>query len=257
MPTFAEQLTNDEYKGNDLIKNIPDFDTAAKMLIDAETYSGRSVALPTDNMTDEQRSSAREKIAKHFPEFKRPESVDDYGTSLEYDVNGETRKMEGDQLKALKDTAFKHGLTKDQFEGMAKDQAARLMASESERSQKIATGWRDLMMKEGVGFATSMSRLKQFVVSQDMPTEWVDQISSQSMDPLLASTLMRLADQFAEGGNFPTSTTEGDRAVSSKSQAQNRLVEIRRTPNWHLKQDLVTEHMKLSAIINDEKLTGI
>ena len=256
MSEFAEQLS-DEYKAHELIKNIPDANTAAKMLIDAESYSGRSVALPTDSMTDDQRSAAREKIAKHFPEFKRPESLDDYGTSLEYDVNGETRKLEGDQLRPLKETAFKHGLTKDQFEGMAKDQAARLVAMESEQAQKIATGWREMMMKEGVGFATSMSRLKQFVVSQDMPTEWVDQITSQSMDPALANTLMRLADQFQEGGNFPASQTEGDRAISSKSQAQARLAEIRKTPNWHLKQDLVTEHMKLSAIMNDETLTGI
>ena len=253
MSEFTDGLS-DEHKGNEYLGTIADGNAAAKILIDNKAYASQSIRLPADGDSQEVRTKAIEKVGKHFPEFKRPTKVDEYGDKLEYEIEGGAKKtFEGDNFKSLRDQAHKHGLTKGQFDGLAKDMAIKGDAAEATRLQKLNAGWRDLTVAEGTGFSATMSRLKQFIVAQDMPTEWVDQIGAQTFDPVVAKALLRISAQFEEGKSLPgPNNTAVNQGPLSKDTARQRLIEIDRTPNHAFKPDLMAEKMKLFAIINEE-----
>lgn len=66
MAEWHEGLS-DEYRGNESLANIPDIDTLAKSYLDAQSYMGGSIRIPSDDAGEDDWSSFNQKLTDKVP----------------------------------------------------------------------------------------------------------------------------------------------------------------------------------------------
>jgi len=126
----------DELKGSSALADVKDVASLAQQFVDQQSYLGSAIRVPSEDASKEDQQKFFEKIQKHAPHLMpRPEagnqeSLDavltalgrpDESTGYENVEIPDVLTFDDARMTAFKEMAHKHGLTKDQFNGMLGD----------------------------------------------------------------------------------------------------------------------------------------
>lgn len=118
MAEWHEGLS-DEYRGNESLANIPDIDTLAKSYLDAQSYMGGSIRIPSDDAGEDDWSSFNQKLTDKVPTLMNIPSDEAEARAALLSRLGRPAESSGYTTEGLNDDfrewAFENGLTDGQI----------------------------------------------------------------------------------------------------------------------------------------------
>ena len=235
-PKWYDGLPED-VRSHQEILNTPDLETAAKRIIDQAAFASRSIRIPGEDASEEDRTKFYERIIKDVPDLMRtpesgstdiytrlgkPDEVDGYKPPEREGVN-----FDNDQTKAFREIAHKNNLTQAQFEGIVSDMTDLNLAAEARFRETTDASIKKLSDEWGPAYGQRANMIKQFVDLTNAPSSVKKLVEAGKAGYETMTWLYSLTKQLGgEGGALKIQPQGGSHEMSS-SEAKNKIAEIR------------------------------
>lgn len=255
---FRDSLPED-IRGNSAFDNVKDLGDLATQYVNAQSFLGSSIRIPSENSSDEDRQKFYDKVLNAAPNLMpKPDADDEASIAAVYAALGrpadaDTYALEGVELTPeMKKAAHEAGLTQSQFAAVYKQFVQPSLDNGAARQAQLEQG-RELLAKEwGYAFQTKEQTAQALLAKTGAPAELQE---SAAKGKLNADTL-RWVDQLVtsigkEGLDLVNHGQGGGRMTPAEAKAQ--IAEImgnRQHAYWNAsdprhaqaKQDLVDLH---------------
>lgn len=221
------------------IKAADDPDKALQEIQNAASYMGNALRIPGEDASEEDRAAFYSKLQEKVPglmpkptdeniqelyDYLRPKSPDEYKFEAP-----EGREIPSD-FEAFSKVAHKHGLSKQQFEGLLKDilepqweQQDSLAADQAQAMKELGKDW-------GAAYDQNMSMVKNFLRLTDAPEGIVELLSEGAMSPEEIKWIHSVAKATKSDTELANQEVQNPAAVTP-DEAQARISEILNNPD--------------------------
>lgn len=244
-PSDWRSMLSEEWRENPSLKDFKSLDDVAKSYAELKSYQGRSIAIPTDDASEEDRKAFLEKITSKFPDLIPRPNLDDEEAAREFFKQlGAPEKPEEypvpelpegvnipeDRINQLRELAFEAGVTKDQFQKVMAKLVEQDVKMIEEYAQRFMEGHKALREEWGVAYDERVERADQ-IREQFFPF-----IPKEEMNADTAKALYEISLRLgSEPVDMSTQGSAGTGAMAP-AEAQQRIDEIMRNrehPYWN------------------------
>jgi hypothetical protein len=245
---------------NALLKEVKDLPTLAKVAVDLKSYQGQSIRIPGPESGDADKKEFHEKLKKAAPSLveipddeKAAEPITDIllarlgkpkdrtGYPTLKDLGIET-KMDEESLRAQADEL---GLTKKQYERMAKA-TAKIMEAQAQKNSELAKA---IKSELGEAFEERLTAAAAVAKKLGRSAEFVEKLKNGAVNAEEAKSWINVAKAMgAEAGELGGQDGGGSQKITP-SEARERIDELYRNPALHDKSH--PRHPELVAKLLD------
>ena len=224
-----------EYKDSPTIKDVPDLGTLVKNYEHTKAMVGSSIRLPTEEAGAEDIAAIQQKLLEREylglmkkPDVENPESMAEVYRALgrPEDASGyiAPEEINGELFGAMADTALNLGLSKRQYEGIAKALADQQMAEYQQMEDRKAQEVGQLKGEWGPAFDQKIGRAVQVAEALKAPQSLIDALKDGSANGEAIRFMDTVATQLGkEGGQLATQV--GQVTESTVSDIKDRIAD--------------------------------
>lgn len=261
--TWHESLPED-MRGNESLAQIPDIQTLAKGYLDAQTYAGGAIRIPSNEAGEDDWSAFNKKLKDKVPTLLNLPGDEEAAKAALFARLGRPETAEGyegydtapEDLKQFLDFAHQTGLSNAQVKGWL-DHRAEAESASQEQAENDASEAVDLLKKEwGHAYEKKLSDAKKAVTAYaDQETQQFLTESGLSENPGMIRLMAAIGATLTEE---QTANLDGvNQFTMSPAEAKERIAEIYNNSNhpYHTgrNQDAEANMAKLFAIAHPEE----
>lgn len=232
----------DEVKQWDEVANSQSADQFWQRISSHRKHLGQSIRIPSEEASTEDMNAFYDKLQKRAPNlmpvpdqddpdavkavFSRlglPEEATQYG-----DIEDESLQFNEGQLDTLKGLAFNAGLTKSQFEALAKQVGAKTAEElqAAKEAQEAAQG--TLKEQWGMTAEDKLKETKAFLERSNAPQNLVELMASNAVDAETTLWLHKLSEGMGENNEMSNQNNDagGGNGTLAPYEAQERINEM-------------------------------
>ena len=258
-----------ELRENPTIKDTPSVETLAKRLVDTKSMLGNSIRVPGPDASQEDREKfLNTLLEKDVNLMRKPDLTDDASVDAvlaslgkpeapsEYYRPEEWAGVDDTRFEGIAEIAHKAGVTKRQFEIMAKEMSnydnqyfGQLQQEQSARMGELRNEW-------GKAFEQKTQRAAVIAKQLEMPQPLQEALAQGNVDVATYRWLDSMAEKFGSEGN---SLVQGAGAISAytPSEIRARRDELTRqmqgmNPSDPSYQDKLKQLVKYSEMLSED-----
>lgn len=267
---------NEELAANETISRYEDVNALAQGLIEGKATISRSIRIPSDDASDDDRSAFSAKLMEKAPnlmikpDFTNPEQSKEFYRTLgmpnsadEYkspEIQApEGVKVNAEQIEAFKGIAHKHGLTAAQYQGVVSDFMKGQIDTASVGVDQHAAAMKALREEWGMAADDRTAAAVLAAKASGAPEGIITAIESGQADPNMIKWLHSVGEQIGdETTNFARKQTlEGSmtpaEAQMQRSEIMNNTAHPYNNPMDPGNKAAVKAMVKLNHYISGEK----
>lgn len=283
--SWYETLPDDQ-KSAQMVRDSENLQAFVKQALDAHSYAGSSIRIPSKEASSEDMAAFREKLQKNvrglvqydpddeesmndlYKTLGRPEAPDQYGMPTfepQDDVQVDTSPAE-----AFRGVAHKYGLSQKQFDGVVREMTVAQVEKAREANENLKAGLNELKKEWGFAMDRKVEQAGQFAEQFFKNTpELAQAIRSHQANAGVLKDLAALADALGtESQNLTHGDGDPHHGTITPREAQTRLTEIRNNrdhPYWRQEHPdhgyAVNEYRRLTRLAlgeaGDEHVTTV
>jgi len=251
MAEWHESLS-DEYRGNETLANIPDIDTLAKSYLDAQSYVGNSIRIPSGDAGEEDWSKFNAKLQDKVPTLINIPADEQEAKAALYARLGRPEDAQGYTSEGLdegfRDWAFENGFTDSQIKALIERNGSDLEAATTANEEAARQAFDGLKQEWGHAYDQNLAAAnKALEVYAD--EQAIEFITSQGLHEN-ADMIKMLAAIGKQLGEEPASKigNQGNSFALTPDEAKAQIAEIQNNKShpYHTgKMDAVERMNKL------------
>ena len=255
---WRESLPED-IRGNAALANVKDVGDLANQFVNAQSFLGSSIRIPSENASDEDRQKFYDKVLNHAPNLMpKPNKDDPAAVAAVYAALGrpadpDSYALEGAELSPeMKKAAHDAGLTPDQFAQVYKQFVLPSLNANAAHLAEVKQGRDALAQEWGYAFQTKEQTAQALLEKTGAPSQLIEAAKKGQLN---ADTL-RWVDQLAtsigrEGLDLVNHGQGGGRMTPAEAKAQiSEIMNNRSHAYWNAsdpmheqaKKDIVDLH---------------
>jgi hypothetical protein len=215
---------------------------ALQQIKNAAAHMGNSLRIPSEDSSDEDKARFRSRVIEKIPELMlkpNPDDMDAFYSSLGRPESPDKYIIDTEELpndfELFSQTAFKHGLTQDQFRGVLEDIISQTKEQNEIDTAEHNTEMAALKSEWGEAYDQNMSSVKNFLLLSDAPEGIVEMFSEKAMSPREIKWIHSIANQTKAPVELAAQRTE-QQALLTPVEARNRIQEVMNNsshPYWN------------------------
>jgi hypothetical protein len=258
-----------ELRENPTIKDTPSVETLAKRLVDTKSMLGNSIRVPGPDASEEDRQKfLNTLLEKDVGLMQRPDPTNDDSVMNTLRALGLPEKpdeyyrpedwvgVDENRFMTIAEQAHKAGLTKRQFETMARNMAELDNQYVQHARQEQAAKMGELRTEWGKAFEQKTQRAAVIAKQLEMPESLQEALAQGNVDVSTYRWLDSMAEKFGSEGN---SLVQGAGAISAytPSEIRARRDELTRqmysmSPSDPAYQDKLKQLVKYSEMLSED-----
>lgn len=233
-PSFLDQFEGDIRTSLEK-SGVSDISGLAKQFIDAQSYIGQSIRVPSAEASEEDRKAFFQKIQKHAPDLiPKPNSEDQAAMEALWTQLGrpqdptEYKLPEGlgaEQIGDLAKYAHEAGLTNDQFTNLVSKMAEQETAQQQQAREAFEADQRALKQEWGQAYQQNIEKVARLAEQTGAPEAIVAAAKNGELDSNVAKWMHSLVERLGNEGNEMVNSQGTTQAVSP-AEAQAMLSDI-------------------------------
>ena len=237
----------EDIRGNSAFENVKDVGDLANQFVNAQSFLGSSIRIPSENAGEEDLTKFYDKVLKHAPNLMpKPDAGDEASinavlSALGRPADPSTYAIEGAELTDdLRKVAHEMGLTQAQFEKMYQGFVKPSLESSVAQEAETKAG-RDALAKEwGYAFQTKEQTAQALLEKTGAPSALVEAAKAGSLN---ADTLRWIDSMVTsigkEGLDLVNHGQGGHRMTPAEAKAQvNEIMSNRNHAYWNASDPL-------------------
>ncbi|CAL9954889.1 hypothetical protein VPHK225_0005 [Vibrio phage K225] len=225
--TWLESLPED-IRGNSALENVKDIGDLANQFVNAQSFLGSSIRIPSENAGEEDTQKFYEKVLKHAPNLMPVPNLEDEAglnaifSKLGRPADADTYAIENVELTPeMKKAAHEAGLTQAQFKAVYGQFIQPSIEAGSAHKAEVKAGRDKLAEEWGYAFQTKEQTAQALLAKTGAPQALVDAAAKGELN---ADTL-RWVDSLAtsigkEGLDLVNHGQQGGRMTPAEASAQ-------------------------------------
>ena len=197
--TWLEQLPED-IRGNSVFENVKDVSDLASQFVNAQSFLGSSIRIPSENAGEEDTQKFYDKVLKHAPNLMPVPNTEDEAAvaaimaKLGRPADADTYVIDGAELSPeMKKAAHEAGLTQDQFAKVFNSFVKPTLESNAAHQASVKQGREELAKEWGYAFQTKEQTAQALLEKTGAPAALIEAAKKGELN---AETL-RWADSLA------------------------------------------------------------
>lgn len=241
---------SDDLKGSSALADVKDIASLAQQFVDQQSYLGNAIRVPSEDASIEDKQKFYDKVQKHAPNLMpRPEAGNEEQMNAVLSALGRPDEATGyenvdvpdgitfseDRMTAFKDMAHKHGLTKDQFNGMLKDVLGMDATAQQSMDEAVVTSRQAIEKEWGAVFKDREAQAIAAAEATGAPEAIIQMAKEGKIGGDTLKWMHSLAVKIGGGeGNFNKDDGNGSGRMTP-SEAESQISDImnnRAHPYW-------------------------
>ena len=268
----------DDLKGSSALADVKDVASLAQQFVDQSSYLGSAIRVPSEDASAEDKQKFFDKVQKHAPHLMpRPEAGNqeqmdavltalgrpDEATGYENVDVPEGLAFDDARMDAFKGLAHKHGLTKDQFNGVLGDVLAMDAQSNTEMNEAVVTSRQAVEQEWGATFKDREAQAIAAAEATGAPEAVIQMAKEGKIGGDTLKWMHALATKIGGGegnANHDNGNNSG-RMTPVEAEAQiSDIMNNRQHPYWDAHhpehQSAIKKMMKLAAFADPKASTS-
>ena len=269
---------SDDLKGSSALADVTDVASLAQQFVDQSSYLGSAIRVPSEDASKEDQQKFFDKVQKHAPHLMpRPEAGNqeqmdavltalgrpDESTGYESVEIPEGLNFGEDRMDAFKGLAHKHGLTKDQFNGVLGDVLAMDAQTQTDMDAAVVTSRQAIEQEWGATFKDREAQAIAAAEATGAPEAIIQMAKEGKIGGDTLKWMHALASKIGggEGNANHDSGNNSGRMTPSEAEAQiSDILNNRSHPYWDShhpdNKAAISKMMKLAAFADPNASTN-
>lgn len=253
--TWMEAIPED-IRGSSALENVKDIGDLASQFVNAQSFLGSSIRIPSENASDEDRQKFYDKVLKSAPTLMpKPNPDDPNSVAAVYSALGrpadpDTYAIEGAELTPeMKKAAHEAGLTQDQFKEVYSKFVHPSIEQNAAHQASVKQGREELAKEWGFAFQTKEQTAHALLQKTNAPSSLVEAAQKGELNADTLRWIDSLATSIGrEGLDLVNHGQGGSRMTPSEAKAQiNEIMSNRQHAYWNA-SDPSHEKAKLDVL---------
>lgn len=255
---FRDSLP-EEIRGNSAFDNVKDLNDLATQYVNAQSFLGSSIRIPSENASDEDRQKFYDKVLNAAPNLMPKPNMEDSASvaavyaALGRPADADTYALEGVELSPeMKKAAHEAGLTQDQFKAVYQQFVQPSIDNNAAHLAQLKAGRDELAKEWGYAFQTKEQTAQALLQKTSAPTSLVEAAQKGELNADTLRWIDSLVTSIGkEGLDLVNHGQGGGRMTPAEAKAQiAEIMNNRAHPYWNAadpqnaqaKQDVLDLH---------------
>lgn len=257
----------DDLKTNASLLDVPDVATLAKRFVDTKAMVGNSFRVPGEDASDEDWKKFNAGLMEKVPSLMyKPDATDTEAMGVVYDQMGRPEKSDQyevpeidnqglqlnmDLAETFKEVAHKHGLNKQQYQGVIKELTETSIKQALEARANVDIDVKGLVDEWGHAYERNKTVAIAIAKQTGAPENLINLIAGPTPPTELVKYFHSLSASL-KGEGINLSNDGGHEGVMTPTEAKEQMAEMRRNREHPL--NIVSDPQHKAALVKFEKL---